>query len=128
MPQTLVTLNSPISFLIQSTGDASFPLLTADFASGEVSSTVLPELATDFLTKRIQAIFAAVPVKADLEDGFAGLVNALVSATLLQDGTLEQEAVYAAPTTTLTLSGVTDPATIAITIPYSTSASLVGAP
>lgn len=60
MPTTLVTIASPMSFVIDSTA-ASYPLFTVNVTTGVVTSTILNADTTHFLTEKVQKVTAADP-------------------------------------------------------------------
>lgn len=128
MAQTVVTLYNPISFLIKSTTDASFTLLTANFTTGVVSSSLLSSRATTVLTERLQAMLAAAPTRAAIENGFAGLVRGLVVCQCFEASSFAVQVTYASPTATYTLAGLPATAHIAVSIPHSVSAPVIGNP
>lgn len=128
MPQTLTTYGANNSYVIKSVTDASFTLLTADFTTGVVTSSILPSWVCEEMTRRIQKVFSIVPVKADLENGFDGLVLSLVEAIMFENtGGFQAAVTYSAPTATYTLSGLTDPCHIGISFPLSSSPPFLGA-
>ena len=86
MPVQIVPIDEPISYLIKATGETDYILLTADFMTGIVTSAVLPPVATGYLTGRLQEIMSKIPVIADLEAGFAGLIRSLVSIRQVEAG------------------------------------------
>jgi len=128
MPQSLVIIHNPIAFLVKNTTDASFVLLTANFTTEVVASSILPARAVEVLQQRLQAALAAAPVKADVENGFAGLVRSLLTAVMFESGSFTATVSYAAPVATFTLGGLGDPSHIGISVPMSTSSPLIGNP
>lgn len=128
MSQTLITVGSGIAYIIKNVTSSSFVLLTANFTTGVVSSSILPSGVTTELTRRLQQLLAAVPVKADVENGFAGMVRSLVVPQMMESGSFSAVVTYVAPTATYTMSSLADPSHLAITIPQSTSAPFIGNP
>jgi hypothetical protein len=128
LSQVRYDVHSPICSLIKSVTDASFVLLTAVYPTGVVSSSILSTAQAAALTARLQKLLAAAPVLADIEAGFAGLVRSTFAATMFEAGSFTVDSVYAAPTCTVTLNGITDPAHVAVALPFSTSSPAIGAP
>jgi hypothetical protein len=128
MAQTTVVVDDPNCFIIKNATDASFVLLTASFTTGVVTSSKLSTRAVTVLTERLQDILSKAPVLADIEAGFAGLVRSLFTAVMFEAGTFNVASTYAAPTCTVTLSGLGDPCHLGIAIPMSTSSPLLGNP
>ncbi len=122
MPQTLITQADDLTYLVKSTTDSSFTLLSANFTTGVVSSSVLPSGVTRILTERVQAFFSALGAsnKAAFETSFPQLVQGLLGVAVLDTGAEPTISVsYGAPTATFTVADIPNPAHILIAVPHS---------
>jgi hypothetical protein len=52
---------TPHLIILTSTGTAVDPILTFDAATGVVTSSIVPAVMTEFLTSRLQQLFAVIP-------------------------------------------------------------------
>ena len=106
MPQLTIVANSPIATIVKSTVDDSFVLFTADFATGAVSSAVLPVGVTDYLADRLRQAMTALPSLPDT--AFPGLVRSLASVRQVEAG-----------------ATLANPAHILVSIPMSSSSAFI---
>jgi len=112
----------PNAFVIRST-DGAFDVLTANSATGVVSSAQLTPAATNFLTQRLQqfkALFAALS-----SDGFKGLVRNLVAIDQVE-GDFSSVVTVNGSDYTLSVSGLAIPGNLLVSIPFSTSSMFTG--
>jgi len=117
MATTNIVVNSPISFIINST-DLGYPLFTVDVTTGVVTSTVLTALATAYMTEHIQKVMALDPTIS------VGAVASVARSLLVlkqAEGSFTGAFSVVGPAYTFDLSGLAALSHLLVSIAMSTS-------